>query len=554
MPEALLTVNNVISSASGYAESALAAANSALGTLAGMDVPYYNGGGIEIAGAFTPYSIPTMTPPSPFIPGTPPVVYQIQPPTPPSPPTLSDISDPSLITIQIPGKPSLLNPSMDSVTLGSMVGIDLPPAPNIDFRSFDITPPNPIVIIPGTWAFTVEDILIADDPMVVTIMDRIRNNVLHGGTGLTPAIEADIWDRDLERLIQASDDATDKLTSTWAKKGFSLPDGLLANSVSDLQKEFANKRIDRSREIAIEQARLEQSNLFKSMELGISLALKLIEQLNAYLEITFKAQEATAKYANEYIRLQIETLQSTIEIFKARVQAYEAEMKAAQAAVDVYKAQIEGELGKVTINKGTVEIYTAQITAAVQKYRGVLDGNESIMKVFSAEVQAVMAQAQVNESLVKLFAERVRAQTAKAEMFKAEVEGTMALIQGERAKVEANVAQVTVWAKGVEAQIAAYNGSVEAMRAVSSQGTAIASVNNAAAEVVIRQAIAKATLAVGVADATSRSITSKGAVMVEAAKGVAAAAAQMAAGAMAAVSANARVAFDEQVSYDGGEI
>ncbi|MBU2049351.1 MAG: hypothetical protein KKH61_10290, partial [Gammaproteobacteria bacterium] len=46
-------------------------------------------------------------------------------------------------------------------------------------------------------------------------------------------------------------------TSMWAKKGWSLPDGLLAHSLSEVQKEYMNKGLDRSREIAIKQADLE---------------------------------------------------------------------------------------------------------------------------------------------------------------------------------------------------------------------------------------------------------------------------------------------------------
>lgn len=530
----------------GYATEALATANTALESLADSDYTYVTG----ISNVFAPFNpaLPVLpAAPTTLTIGTPPAVSAISIPSPPAVPSITQPSAPTLSTIVVPTAPPVSSITMQNVTAPSIVEVPTMPAlANVSIEDLTVEYPAPLSLAPYAPSFTNEDILIRDDPMVSAIMDRITNN-LSGGSGLTQEIEDAIFNRDLERNEQTLEDTTDKVISMWAKKGFSLPDGLLGHSLSEVQKEYMNKKIDRSREIAIKQADLEQNNLFKSMEIGASLAFKLIEQLNAYKELVFKIEETVVKYANEYLDMQIKAHNSVIDVLKATVQIHELNIRAQTAKVENYKAQIEGLMAINGVNESNVRLYSAQITAAVEKYRGELSGDTIKAQIFSTQMQGVLAQAQVNESMIKAYAEEIRAGIAQAEVYKAEVEGMTAEIGAQKLIIEANIAQVAAWAKGADAQIATYNSAVEVFKATGQMAIATTELANKTAEVTFRGAIEQSKILTANAQIIAGSIEAAGKSRIAAAAGVAQSASSLAAGAMAAVHAQASMSYAESM-------
>jgi hypothetical protein len=479
---ALSAVTSQQSLLTGYATSALQTANAALSALASIEIPESASASITYGaiGGFTPES------------GT--------------RPALSGVGQaPGILpmgTVSIPDKPDIPQIDTANLTLGQMLNITLPAIPDITYPVLDITAPVYTIPTPVTWAFAVGDVLISDDPLIQVAITRLKNNIQIGGTGLSAAVEDAIWNLDLERMEQQLSDSTDKATAMWAKKGFSLPDGLLAHSLSELQKEYMNKSIDRSREIAIEQAKLEQSNLFKSLELTYNLASKLIENLIRYEELVFRGQEATAKYANEYIDLQIKTYASLVEIYKAKAQTYEIIIRAKLAKVEVYKAQIEGQRLIGTVNEQTVKIYSETVAA------------------------------------VKVIIDRYRA----------EVDAYTATLGAEKVKIEANKLQMDAWAEGTKSQIALYNGQVEMFKAESQFNVSSADLLTKSAEANLRAIVEASALQAKMYEGESRNNILSAQVQVEAAKGVAQSAASLAAGAMSAVHAQASMSYNENMA------
>lgn len=527
-----------------YATSALAAANTALENLSNSDYAYVTG----VANAFSPFNpaLPVLpAAPTTLAIGTAPMVQTITAPAPPAVPSITPPVAPDIPGIVIP-----VPPSMSSVTMDNIAAPTFEPLPampiwaEVVIENLQVEYPQDITLSPYVPSFTNEDILIKDDPMVAAIMDRITNN-LSGGSGLTQDVEDAIFNRDLERNEQTLEDTTDKMVAMWAKKGFSLPDGLLAHSLSEVQKEYMNKKIDRSREIAIKQADLEQNNLFKSMEAGVSLAFKLIEQLNTYKEMVFKIEETVVKYANEYLDMQIKAHNAIIDVLKAKIQLHELNIRAQTVKVENYKAQIEALMAINGVNENDVRLYSSQITAAVEKYRGELSGDTVKAQIFSTQMQGVLAQSQVNESIIKSYAEQVRAGLAQAEVYKAEVEGMAAEVGAQKLIIEANIAQVTAWAKGADAQIAAHNSDVEIFKATGQMALAATELANKTAEVAFRGAIEQSKILTANAQIIAGSIEAAGKSRIAAASGVAQAASSLAAGAMAAVHAQASFSYAE---------
>ena len=398
------------------------------------------------------------------------------------------------LPITRPVKPTYANP-----VLGEMREIVLPDIPTINFPTIDITPPVYNIPAPKQWNFDVNNILISDDPLVMECINRLTNNIRYGGTGLTPAVEAAIWDRDLERNEQTLQDSTDKTVTAWAKMGFSLPDGMLAHSVAELQKEYENRRIDRSREIAIKQAELEQTNLFKSIELASGLMAHVIGLEIEYEKLVLQAQEFTAKYANEYIGMQIEVYKAQVEAYRIRAQVYETLIRSELAKVEVYKAQLEG-----------------------QKLIG-----------------------EINEQTVKIYSERMRAISILIDAYKSEIQAMTAELEMEKTKIEANKLQFDAWAKKADVAIAKYNGEVEMFKASSTVNISKAELMSKQWEAATRINMAGVELKVKSLEAANTSADRRAQITMGALKGVADAYASMASGLMAALSARASMSYSE---------
>ena len=407
---------------------------------------------------------------------------------------------PGLITITVPDAPS--EPTWVEPTLGMIREITLPDIPVVSFPSIDLTPPIYDVGSPPSWNFTVGNVLISDDPLIMAMITRLTNNIVNGGTGLSPVVEAAIWARDLERNEQQLADTTDKVTTMWAKKGFSLPDGMLAHSLSETQKEYMNKMLDRSREIAIKQAELEQTNLFKSIELASNLMDKVIGYLLKYEELVLQAQELTAKFAYELIGFQLKAYVSKVEAYKATAQTYEMIIKAELAKIEVYKGQLDG-----------------------QRLVGEL-----------------------NTQTVQIFGERQKAIALLVDRYKTQVQAMVSELELEKAKIEANKVQFDIWAKTADVALAKYQGETELFKASSMVNISAAELRGKLADATARTNVAYTEVNCKSYEAMITSMNAQAAVQSTAASGAATAAAHMAAGAMAAMSAHASMGYSENMS------
>lgn len=471
---ALTKVETQIGVIKAYADASLASAERALAALAAIEFPDHWRG-------FSFGGIPTFSPDTASPPGA-----------------LTIGTAPDLVSITIPTKPD--RPDLDDVTLGSIYALTLPDVPVVSFPSLDITAPVYSLTSPSQWNIGVEStFLITDDPLIQAAIDRLTDNIKNGGTGLSADVEDSIWARDKERNEQQLEDTTDKVIQMWAKKGFSLPDGLLAHSLSEVQKEHMNKMLDRTREIAIKQADLEQSNLFKSLELAVNLADKLINMLIRYEELVFKGQEATARFANEYIDLQIKIYAAKVEAYKATAQVHEMIIREETSKVELYKAQLDGQKLIGDINTQTVQIYS----------------------------------------------EKLRATTMLIERYKTEVQAMVSELEVEKAKVEANKLQFDAWGKNVDVQIAKYNGETEMFKAGSQVNISTAEFQSNQAQAQAKIALASIELWMRQYEGQDKLMLAKQQIITEAAKGVAQATAAMAAGAMAAMSAHASMSYAE---------
>ena len=138
------------------------------------------------------------------------------------------------------------------------------------------------------------------DVLTDTMVTKLINTIIVGGTGLKPEIEQAIFDREKERAQFANQEAKDKQASDWAEsKGFSLPDGVLTAMYAEIDKKYQDDRLATSRTIAIDQAQLEQKNILAAIERGIAFLADVIKDAT---QIATSLMAAQAAIMNEIAR------------------------------------------------------------------------------------------------------------------------------------------------------------------------------------------------------------------------------------------------------------
>ncbi|OPY77793.1 MAG: hypothetical protein A4E65_02587 [Syntrophorhabdus sp. PtaU1.Bin153] len=287
----------------------------------------------------------------------------------------------------------------------------------------------------------------------------------------------------------------DKVAETWAAKGFSLPDGCLAEQLTTLHTEYMNKRLDRSRDIAIKQAELEQANILKALEE----AGKLEHTLMAFATDGFN-------------------------------RAFECSKAVAQASIDVFKSELE----KYNIG---VQAYRTQCEA----YRNIIEAEIAKCEAFKARVEGLKAIAALDESTVEAYKAQITACTAMVEMYKADVQANNTLVEAEKVKMEVFKASIDAYLGKTNAVIEEYKGQIEGKKAYIGAVSAVEDVNAKLLGERVQYYSNYASLMIKEWETALRVIIENRSVNMEGAKTAASVAGTIAQGAMAGVTAQAEI-------------
>lgn len=350
----------------------------------------------------------------------------------PALPAIRDVALPDAPEVELPALPSML-----SLNTPTFAGMDshtdwlerLKNAPTLD-----LVRPAALVYQRGP-AYTSQ---------LLDNLKAVLNERIQGGTGLSPEVEALIWGRAVDRESRLALDAELDVVRAGEALGFKLPQGVVVAQLERARREFRDKIAGLSRDVAIKQAELEQSNLQQVVAEGVQLEAKLMD--NA---------------------LQIEQ------------QAFEAARAMADSHLQIYNAGVR-----------EFEVLTQQFNTFAGVYRTLIDAETAKLQQYQAELQAEQTKAQINQSLVQQFKAQVEAQQIRVEMYRTQLQGAQTLMQVEQTKLQAAGEQVRAFVATVNAETArldAYKTQVGAeatkVEVFKSQAQAFAAESSAKAEV-----------------------------------------------------------------------
>lgn len=357
---------------------------------------------------------------------------------------------PEVGVVAMPSAPTLLDtalPTYLSLSTPTFAGINLHEDYLLkldDIPTLSLVAPTPYSYVLGAEYAS---------GLLTTLKARLLERMT-GGTGLPDAVEQALWDRTRSRETKVAQASIDEIGRTGDAFGFPLPPGVLTAQLRQAQRDYYDKLSGLGRDISIEQAKLEQSNLRETIASGMQLESQLIDYSFKLEQLTF---EAASKYAENAIGIynaQIEQFKALLSGYQTYAAAYRTVIDSELAKVEVYKAQLAGEQAKADVNRSLVEQYKASIDAGLSQVR-----------IFEAQIGAAKTLVEVEQikigaagEQIKAYTAQVNAETAKVEAYKAGVDAEATKVEVYRVKAQAFSAKANAQAEKARAELARFTG------------------------------------------------------------------------------------------------
>ena len=355
----------------------------------------------------------------------------------PTAPTFTKETKPSSPTIALPAKvpdtPSLTVPSDLAVSSQSVPNI-----PSISLPNWGEPIPTIDIDLPATVLAYVEPVYTS--ALKSAIAADLLTKVNNGGTGLNATVEGNIWNRDVERLQQVLNDNIDDTLNRFAGRGFTLPPGVVAAEVQELQINHTNERAQQSRSVSIEQAKLADVNTRAFLEMGLTWEGLLINHANNIANRALDAEKSIIEFSIALFNSKITKFNAELARYQAKATEVENLIRIEDLKLEQYKAELSGV--EATANKDRV---------SVENYRAKLASHDAVIRLYEAETNAVVTALNIERAKVEIFKADIDAYIANINAQRNEYDLYIAEIQGERAKIDLHRSDVDAYTARVNA-------------------------------------------------------------------------------------------------------
>jgi len=207
------------------------------------------------------------------------------------------------------------------------------------------------------------------------------NSITNGGTGISPAVEDMIWQRDRDRVIADGARVESQTLNEFASRGYDLPPGVMAHRIVESRFNQTSKLQESSRDAAIKQAEMEVENLRFAVEQAIKSRMAAMGAAADYIKALMGGVDAAAKVASINSDAKARMMAATADLYRARLARDELAMKIPMANQDA-SIKVSG-VNMDGYYKGA-QLYAQ---AAIASAEGWAESASSSLKAVTAIVQ-----------------------------------------------------------------------------------------------------------------------------------------------------------------------
>lgn len=160
-----------------------------------------------------------------------------------------------------------------------------------------------------------------DGPVYQAAVDWLQDAIANGGSGIRPAVEQALFERDRARIMAESARLENEASSTWSSRGFPLPPGALAGQVADIQLDASRQLAAQSRDIMVKSWEAELTNVRFAVEHALDLRMKALQAAADYIKTLILGPETAVRLATGLSGLKTEVLRAMTALYAAEVGA-----------------------------------------------------------------------------------------------------------------------------------------------------------------------------------------------------------------------------------------
>jgi hypothetical protein len=172
------------------------------------------------------------------------------------------------------------------------------------------------------------------------------NSITLGGTGIDPSVEAQIWQRDRDRVVSEGLRAEAQTLSEFSGRGFSIPPGAAAARLATIKTGQMENLQASSRDAAIKQADMAVENLRFAVDNAIKSRMSAMQAAADYIRALMSGTDTAARVASINSDAKARMMGATSDLYRARLARDELAMKIPlsnqDAALKVQGLNIEG--------------------------------------------------------------------------------------------------------------------------------------------------------------------------------------------------------------------
>jgi hypothetical protein len=186
-----------------------------------------------------------------------------------------------------------------------------------------------------------------------------------GGTGLAPAIEDQIWQRDRARLLAEASRISDELVAAFAARGFPLPPGALLHQQYLVQRDTQDKIAQSSREAAIKAAEMELDNIRFAVQQAVDLYKAAMANAADYIKALSIGPQVGMQIVPSVTDSQSRLISAASEYYRARIGVEELKLKAKLPDAEWEQA------ARIKNGDWVMEMVKNRVSAAIEAARGL---------------------------------------------------------------------------------------------------------------------------------------------------------------------------------------
>lgn len=180
----------------------------------------------------------------------------------------------------------------------------------------------------GVFRTYMDEFFPDDQPYLRAAETWITNAITNGGTGLLPHIEQQIWNRDVSRISREASRAEKEVRTAWAAKGYPLPPGAATYQVLQVRRDAMDKIAQASRDVAIKQADMEQSNVQFAVAHALDLYSKAMGAAMDYVKALAVGPQSGMQVIPSITDSQAKLISAASDYYRARISVRELALKA----------------------------------------------------------------------------------------------------------------------------------------------------------------------------------------------------------------------------------